>query len=135
MACVLVIDDDVSILYAFEKAFTQFGLSVDTANSGEAGITTFKENCSKYSAVFLDLMMPNIDGFQVLREIRKISDVMVYLVTGAFRMYDHRFSKLREEGLSFIAMEKPVTYAKLKLLAEVLQGKKEATCIPPENTL
>ena len=70
----LVIDDDFETRLLMQKMLSPFGL-VDVATDGEEGIMAFtaalKEN-KPYSLITLDILMPNMDGQQTLRELREI---------------------------------------------------------------
>ena len=62
---VLVIDDDPSIRYVLREAFSAVGFDVAEAESGLLGLDSLDQ--SPPSLVLLDIMMPGIDGFQVMK--------------------------------------------------------------------
>lgn len=68
---VLVVDDNKVNLLVMEKALTYYGIKPDTATSGRQAI----EMCSnkKYDIVFMDQMMPEMDGVEAMRKLRKLS--------------------------------------------------------------
>lgn len=70
---VLIVDDSVSIHRALdiELAKAPFVSNKDYAESGEDCLTLISQN--QYDMIFLDIMMPGIDGFETCTEIRKIS--------------------------------------------------------------
>jgi CheY-like chemotaxis protein len=68
MSCILVIDDERSILNMIEHALSVFGFSVETAVNGEEGIE--KYNTCDFDLVITDICMPGIDGLAVLQHIR-----------------------------------------------------------------
>jgi two-component system, OmpR family, response regulator VicR len=78
---ILLIDDDRDILDAVTVGF-HFGWresTVVTAMTGGDGLRLFVEHAP--DIVVLDLTMPDMNGFEVLREIRRISDVPVIVLT------------------------------------------------------
>lgn len=82
---VLVVDDDEEIRNILTTVLRRRGLEVDQASDGGEAIRLASEK--KYAVILLDLMLPVIDGFGVLHNVRESSsDVPVVLVvTGADR--------------------------------------------------
>ena len=76
---VLIIDDDKELCALMRKCVEQENLSVITAHNGSEGLRLASEN--NCSLVILDVMLPDIDGFQVLRKIREVSIVPVLMLT------------------------------------------------------
>ena len=68
---VLVVDDSRLNLKVAYHTFNQYGLEVDTAASGEEAISLCKQNL--YDIVFMDQMMPEMDGVETMKMIRQIS--------------------------------------------------------------
>ncbi|MBW2083809.1 MAG: response regulator [Deltaproteobacteria bacterium] len=69
---VLVIDDDQAILDIVEKALSKFGYVVLRATDGRQGLQVYTEVGNIIDVVIVDYMMPEIDGIETLKEIRKI---------------------------------------------------------------
>lgn len=70
----LVVDDDFETRHLMQKLLRPFG-DVDVATDGEEGVEAFLralKDGEPYSLVTMDILMPNIDGQQALREIRQI---------------------------------------------------------------
>lgn len=68
MPNVLVIEDDEAIRVLISALCTRLGLEVETAADGAAGVALIRKR--KYDALLLDLMLPQVNGFEVLREVR-----------------------------------------------------------------
>jgi DNA-binding response OmpR family regulator len=66
--CILVIDDDPAVTSVLRRGLAYGSFAVDTANSGEAGLELARERYP--NLVILDVMMPKLDGFEVLRRLR-----------------------------------------------------------------
>lgn len=79
MNSVLIIDDDKELCALMKKCVEQENLSVIIAHSGAEGLRLASEN--NCSLVILDVMLPDIDGFQVLKKIREVSIVPVLMLT------------------------------------------------------
>lgn len=76
---ILVVDDDPNICDILKTHFTNEGCDVITAMDGVEGVAAFKANTP--DIVLLDIMMPKMDGQQVLTEIRKESSRPVIMAT------------------------------------------------------
>ena len=77
---VLVMDDDLRFIRLVVEVLTQEKYQVITANSGQEGLRLLFEH--RPDLVLLDVVMPNMDGWQVCERIRDISDVPVIMLTG-----------------------------------------------------
>ncbi len=69
---VLIIDDDELLIMLLEHKLGQRGLSVQSASDGQDGLLAAIE--SKPDLVVLDVMMPTMDGFEVLRRMKEHDD-------------------------------------------------------------
>lgn len=76
----VVIEDDVDIRNLLEGVLTQAGFEVHTAADGREGVEVVRHR--QASVVTLDIGLPDIDGFEVLRRIRGFSDAYVVMLTG-----------------------------------------------------
>lgn len=78
---VLVIDDDRELCALMKKCVEQEGLLAQIADGGCEGLRMALENRDEYALIILDIMMPDIDGLQVLQKIRESSNVPVLMLT------------------------------------------------------
>lgn len=69
MIKILIIEDEKAIRMALEDDFQAEGYHVDSAETGPMGLQ--KGSASDYDIILLDVMLPEMDGFEVLRELRK----------------------------------------------------------------
>ncbi len=76
---ILVIDDDTELNSLLSEYLSNNGFSVLTAEHPETGLDHLRRQVP--DAVILDIMLPDMDGFSVCREIRKISTVPVLMLT------------------------------------------------------
>jgi HAMP domain-containing protein/signal transduction histidine kinase/CheY-like chemotaxis protein len=67
---ILVVDDDVRNLFALTTVFERFNINVITAESGREAINILNEN-SKIEMVLMDIMMPEMDGYETTQKIRR----------------------------------------------------------------
>jgi DNA-binding response OmpR family regulator len=77
---ILVIDDDPGIRRVLERGLQYEGYLVETAGDGEAGVRALRDRTP--DLVILDVMLPGVDGIEVLRRVRQAGDaVPVILLT------------------------------------------------------
>ena len=81
MNSVLIIDDDKELCALMKKCVEQENLSAMVAYGGLEGLRLLEENKDACSLIILDVMMPDMDGFQVLQKIRAKSNVPVLMLT------------------------------------------------------
>ncbi len=77
---VLIVDDDAEIRGLLRSTLAQEGIEADTAENGLDALELL--NANRYAVMLMDLMMPAMNGFQLLEAVRKDSPV-VLVVTGA----------------------------------------------------
>ena len=78
---ILIIDDEEGIRKSLTAIFKDENFSVDTASTGEEGISRIKRE--RYSLILLDIWLPGMDGVETLEEIKKIDpDIEVVVISG-----------------------------------------------------
>jgi len=94
---ILIVDDEPDFLEVMRARLEASDYEVTTAANGEEALNYVKND--KPDAVLLDVLMPGIDGLEVLRKIRKMNDSLpVYIIT-AFST-DERFKAANKFGAS-----------------------------------
>ena len=83
---VLTVEDDERIRASVKLALEDEGWIVHEASSGEEAIDVFQRTPT--DVVLIDIMLPGIDGFELCRNIRKLSDVPVVMVTARADTHD-----------------------------------------------
>ena len=81
---VLVVDDDQALRGLFTTLLTRKGFAVDTATDGRVAYDQLQRHT--YSVILLDLMMPDVNGFELLEKLRRDSPTLldrVIVLTGA----------------------------------------------------
>lgn len=86
MSKLLIVDDEAKIRDLIRKYAEFSGFETDEAADGMQAIACAKAEA--YDAIILDIMMPELDGFSVCREIRKFSDVPILLLSARGAEYD-----------------------------------------------
>ena len=78
---VLIIDDDKELCALMKKCVEQENLTAIVAGGGIEGLHVLEEIKDTCSLIILDIMMPDLDGFQVLQQVRQTSNVPVLMLT------------------------------------------------------
>jgi two-component system OmpR family response regulator len=76
---ILIVEDEPDLQRALARALRDEGYAVDTANDGEDGL--FAAESTDYDAIILDVMMPKLDGWQVLARLREKKKTPVLMLT------------------------------------------------------
>ncbi|MCH5157660.1 MAG: response regulator transcription factor [Clostridiales bacterium] len=76
---VIIIDDDENICQLIALYLDKDGFAVDYYHDGETGLSVLREN--KHDVLLLDIMMPGIDGFETLKELRTFSNIPVIMLS------------------------------------------------------
>ncbi len=127
MHTVLVVDDDERLRDLLSEYLGSRGFQVVTANDGEQGIQAVQ--AGGIDAVVLDVMMPGMDGFEVLRRLRPISTVPLIMLTARGDDFD------RIVGLELGADDYlPKPFNPRELLARLQAILRRSTAAVSENT-
>ncbi|CAI0761057.1 Transcriptional activator protein CopR [Serratia quinivorans] len=112
---ILVVEDDISTGDYLKKGLGEAGYSVDLARNGTDGLFRALEDA--YDAIVLDVMLPGLDGWQIIEVLRKKSDVPILFLTARDGVQD------RIHGLELGADDyliKPFSFTELVLRLRTL---------------
>lgn len=79
MKKILIVEDDFSIAELQKDYLELSGFQVEICKDGEEGLNAFKKN--KYDLLIIDVMLPKINGFEILKEIYENKDIPILLVS------------------------------------------------------
>ncbi|BBO69870.1 hypothetical protein DSCA_38000 [Desulfosarcina alkanivorans] len=122
MKTVLVIDDETATLTMFRLFLNAYGYSVITADSGETGLEMVREHHP--GIVFTDLKMPGMDGFEVLRQIKKTAPATEVIVITGHGDMDQVVRALNLDATDFI--NKPIGRSALDAALRRAEARLEA---------
>ena len=88
---ILVVDDEERMRKLIKDFLTAKGYIILEAEDGEKALEIFENNKNKISLILLDVMMPKLDGWSVLRQIRQESKVPVIMLTARGEEQDELF--------------------------------------------
>lgn len=126
MEDVLLIDDDVELCSMLTEYLARHGFRVRSVNRGDTGFAVAQQR--PWAMVLLDVMLPGIDGFEVLRRIRAESNVSVLLLTARGEDVD------RIVGLEIGAddyLPKPFNPRELLARMRAVLRRQDRTSAPP----
>lgn len=89
--CILIVDDEARMRKLIKDFLVAKGFSILEAEDGEKALEVFESNKNKISLILLDVMMPKLDGWSVLRQIRQESRVPIIMLTARGEEQDELF--------------------------------------------
>jgi DNA-binding response OmpR family regulator len=128
MARVLVVDDEKMIVKGLKFSLEQDQMQVDCAYDGEEAVELARQNT--YDVVLLDIMLPKLDGFGVLQQIREFSNMPVIMLTAKGDDMDKIL------GLEYGAddyVTKPFNILEVKARIKAIMRRSKAA-VKPEET-
>jgi two-component system OmpR family response regulator len=126
---VLVVDDDRAICDYMETFLTKDGFEVKTMNDPSGAPEEVK--VGGYHLVVLDLMMPKMDGLQVLERIRKVdNDVAVVIFTG-YPSLETAVQSMKLDAVDYL--KKPFNPEEFRIVVDRVMRKKGLLRTPEEN--
>jgi two-component system response regulator AtoC len=136
---ILVGEDELEVRAYLEMAVKCLGYSVELAQDGDEVLACLQAPGIRPDAVLLDLMMPNKDGIETLKEIRRISDSLPVIVVSGASSTMNVVAAMRNGATDFLC--KPVAHEDLQeAIKRVLElrgsdvGVAEKTTSPVTNT-
>jgi len=90
MAKILVVDDERKICAVIREYAEWNGYEVEEASNGMEAVDLCREN--DFDIIVMDVMMPKLDGFSTVKEIKKIKDIPVIMLSARSEEYDKLFA-------------------------------------------
>ena len=110
---VLVVDDDLGICQSLTDLLEEEGCKIETAHSGVQALDWLKKQ--EFDVVLSDVVMPDMDGFELYKTVKKNSPQLPVVLMTAFNYdKDHIIKRSCLEGLQGVIFKKPVNPALLK---------------------
>src|SRR5215469_9448352 len=123
----LIVEDEPDLLSVIAQSLREEGYAVDTAADGEEGL--FKAEGAPYDAVILDLMMPRLDGWGFLKQIRESESKVPVLILTARDGLPDRVKGLDRGADDYLVkpFELAELLARLRALIRRTSGKTSST--------
>jgi two-component system OmpR family response regulator len=126
---ILLIEDDLKLASFILKGFKEAGFAVDHCADGEDGLHMALNE--PYDAAIVDIMLPKLDGFSLIDELRRRKNTTPVIILSAKRSVDDRIKGLQTGGDDYLV--KPFSFA--ELLARVQALIRRASGAAEPNTL
>jgi len=84
---ILLVDDEKNILIVYREEFEDAGYQVVSASNGEEGLAKFKDE--KPDIVILDILMPGMNGVEVLRKMKMLDSTVPVILSSAYQQFKH----------------------------------------------
>jgi two-component system KDP operon response regulator KdpE len=120
---ILVADDHEDVRRLFLKTLQSLGYSCDTAVDGKDCLDKFRRN--PYDVLFLDLIMPNVDGHEVLRQLRK-EHPNAQIVVASVEDDDQVIAQILSQGANAYLV-KPCAIQDIKSVMKNIESRFSAT--------
>ncbi len=89
--CILIVDDESRMRKLIKDFLTAKGYCILEAEDGEKALQVFEQNSEKIDLILLDVMMPKLDGWSVLRQIRQTLQIPIIMLTARGEEQDELF--------------------------------------------
>ena len=89
--CILVVDDEQRMRKLIKDFLTAKGYKILEAEDGEKALEVYEKNKNQINLILLDVMMPKLDGWSVLRQIRQDSKIPIIMLTARGEEQDELF--------------------------------------------
>ncbi len=119
---ILAVDDDLAVLHSVRDLLRAEGAAVETAACGLEACTMLA--ASSFDLVVSDVVMPDLDGYELFRHVReKFPAIPVILMTAFFYDRDHVLKRSKLEGLDGVLFKKPLDPGRLIALVAARCGR------------
>ena len=125
---ILFIDDDQEILSIVEQYLSRCGFTVTTESSGLKAIELIKKD--HYSVVFTDMIMPDISGMDLLKQIKGISPETEVIIVSGYGTIELAIQAMKSGSYDFL--QKPINFDRFRILIERIIDKQK---LKEENQL
>lgn len=123
---IMIVDDEARMRKLVKDFLVQKAYKVIEAENGEIAINVFEENKEKIDLILLDVMMPKLDGWSVLRKIRQESNIPVIMLTARGEEQDELFGfELGVDEYISKPFSPKILVARVQALLNRIKTKKE----------
>ncbi|MBN2525365.1 MAG: response regulator [Deltaproteobacteria bacterium] len=104
---VLLVDDDPIVLRSSKRMISTLGANVLTANNGTEALTLYERHQLEIQLLVIDLVMPDMDGAQVLKQIRTLNTQVPAIIVSGYSAEPEKLKQLKTEVARFDFLNKP----------------------------
>jgi len=121
----MVVDDEPDVAATIKMGLERDGFTVDAFTDPQAALDNFKQDY--YALLITDIRMPDMNGFELYREIRKKDEKIKVAFMTAFEIYESEFSKVFKNTEVKLFFKKPVMLSELVSRVKEELSKDEIT--------
>jgi DNA-binding NtrC family response regulator len=110
----LIVEDEETLRSSLKRVFLREGYAVDTAEDAETALQLIKENI--YDLIITDIILPNIDGIELLKHIKELIPDQIVIVITAFASLETAVDALRSGAYDYII--KPIIHEEIKQIVK-----------------
>jgi DNA-binding NtrC family response regulator len=125
---ILIIEDEDTLRESLARIFIKEGFFVDTSDSAERGLSLVEENL--YDVIISDIILPGMDGIEMLTDVRKIIPEQVFIIITAYASLDTAVKALRAGAYDYIM--KPIIHEEIK---QVVKNACRQNHLQAENSI
>jgi len=118
---ILLADDEPIILFAIKMILKQLGFTVHTAVNGQEAVDMFRRQEIRFRAVVLDILMPEMNGIEAMKEMRKLDPAVPILLISGYSKDELPFQENKPDAF----MVKPVQQSELRSRLQMLLARGE----------
>lgn len=118
---VLIVDDDLGVCRSLRDVLVAEGCEVLVASDGLRALEVL--NRASVDIIVSDVVMPDLDGYDLFMEVKRRGNTPVILMTGYYYDRDHVIKRSRLEGLESVIFKKPIDPSRLKAMIRTLTGR------------
>src|ERR1041385_6208346 len=130
---VLVCDDDLEVRSYLEIAIKSLGYAVQSARDGDELLSLLQDSEAGFFAVLLDMVMPNLGGAAVLREIRGMDAKPPVIIISGSSSIEDAVGAMRNGAMDFVS--KPVTHDDLERVLNAVRETRHPVCRSAPRTI
>lgn len=124
---ILVVEDETSIANFLRDGLVEEGFAIDVTDNGKKGLELALENLEEYDVILLDWMLPGLNGIEICRQIRLVSNAVPIIFLTAKDTVDDAVFGLKTGANDYI--RKPFSFEELLARIRVLMRKNETELV------
>jgi len=107
----MVVDDEILVLEITQKFCNELGYATIGCNTGKEAIDIYRNSCMEIDLVILDVIMPQLSGYDIFKQMKQINPCLKVVVVSGFSNHDEITLMLNEGASSFL--QKPYSIKEL----------------------
>lgn len=124
--CIAIIDDEKDLLFVYKRALELQGLKVITFDDSSVALDELLGHHKKYHIIIVDIRMPNVNGYQLLNEIKRVDPLTKTVLMSAYDVSELEIQSNLDDGVKVDeVMHKPFSLIKLISIVNTLLEKNQ----------